>query len=321
MRLTVNGATEVRQLTDSINNLLEANQQIAEIAQKLGNCDLTVSIEPVSDKDTMGQAMKKMHANIREILSEIQTVSAALDEGSESVLSASGGLSFQTTEEAASVQQISAALGDISQKARANAENSESVRVFSVAARQATASGSDHMHSMMESMKEICDSSTQIGKVIKVIDDIAFQTNLLALNAAVEAARAGRHGKGFAVVAEEVRSLASRSARAAQETGKLVEETVKKVRIGAEIAEKTNSGLSSIASAVTRTTAIIEDIATASKEQASGVEQIAGGISGIENTTQQNCATAEETAAAAQELTQLAKQLKVLLKRFKLAES
>lgn len=321
VRLSTRGATEINRLVDSINNLLEANQQIATIAQKLGNGDLTVQVEPVSDKDTMGQALKRMLSNLRELLSEIQSVSLTLNEGSEGVSSASRGLSSQTTEEAASVQQISNTLIEIASKARSNAENSEIVRILSVEAKNAAGSGYEQMRLMVQSMNEINSSSTQINKVIKVIDDIAFQTNLLALNAAVEAARAGRHGKGFAVVADEVRNLAGRSAKAARETGELVENTLQKVKCGAEIAGKTNTGLQSIVASVIKTTDLIEEIALASKEQASGVEQITGGIESIEASTQHNCATAEETAAAAEELTQLAVQLQDLLHRFKFQAS
>jgi methyl-accepting chemotaxis protein len=318
LRLETRGATEINAVVDSINRLLEANQQSASIAEKLGNGDLTIEVEPVSSEDTMGHAQRLMLKNLRELLSEIHTVSFALNEGSEGVSSASEALSNQTTGEAASVEEISSSLTEIANRAKSNAEKSEIVRVLSVEARDAASVGNAHMGEMVKSMEEITTGSSQISKVIKVIDDIAFQTNLLALNAAVEAARAGRHGKGFAVVADEVRNLAGRSAKAARETGDLVDNTIQKVRVGAEIAAKTNSGLQTIVEAVIKTTDLIEEITAASKEQALGVEQISSGVASIEGATQENCATAEQTAAAAEELNKMAKQLQGLLARFKL---
>ncbi len=318
LRLSTRGATEINAVVDSINRMLEANQQSANIAERLGQGDLTITIEPVSDQDTMGHAQKMMLQNLRELLSEIHTVSTSLNEGSEGVSSASEALSNQTTGEAASVEEISSSLTEIANRAKSNAEKSEIVRVLSIEARDAASVGNEHMGQMVRSMEEITTGSSQISKVIKVIDDIAFQTNLLALNAAVEAARAGRHGKGFAVVADEVRNLAGRSAKAARETGELVDNTVQKVRVGAEIAAKTNSGLQTIVKAVIKTTDLIEEITAASKEQALGVEQISCGVASIEGATQENCATAEQTAAAAEELNKMAKQLRGLLARFKL---
>ncbi len=318
LRLSTIGATEINAVVESINRMLEANQQSADIAERLGQGDLTIAIEPVSDQDTMGHAQRMMLKNLRELLSEIHTVSTALNEGSEGVSSASEALSNQTTGEAASVEEISSSLTEIANRAKSNAEKSEIVRVLSVEARDAASVGNEHMGQMVRSMEEITTGSSQISKVIKVIDDIAFQTNLLALNAAVEAARAGRHGKGFAVVADEVRNLAGRSAKAARETGELVDNTVQKVRVGAEIAAKTNAGLQTIVKAVIKTTDLIEEITAASKEQALGVEQISSGVASIEGATQENCATAEQTAAAAEELNKMAKQLRGLLARFKI---
>ncbi len=317
IRLKTVGATEINAVVNSINGMLEANQQAAKVAERLGQGDLTIEIEPVSDHDTMGHAQKMMLQSLRELISEIHSVSTSLNEGSEGVSSASEALSNQTTGEAASVQQISSSLTEIANRAKSNAEKSETVRVLSVEARDAATFGNEHMAKMVQSMDDITSGSSQISKVIKVIDDIAFQTNLLALNAAVEAARAGRHGKGFAVVADEVRNLAGRSAKAARETGELVDSTVQKVRDGAEIAAKTNSGLQTIVKAVIKTTDLIEEITAASKEQALGVDQISAGVSSIEGATQENCATAEETAAAAEELNKMAKQLRNLLARFK----
>lgn len=320
LRLEISGAEEIQAVEASINSLLEANEQAAEIAAKLGNGDLTVSVIPVSDEDTMGHAQSQMLESLTALLAEIYKVSTSLNEGAEDVSSASDALSNQTTGEAASVQEISSSLVDIANRARSNAEKSDVMKKLSDNTRAAAGSGNEQMKHMIDAMNEISAASAQIARVIKVIDDIAFQTNLLALNAAVEAARAGRHGKGFAVVADEVRNLAGRSAKAAKETGELIEGTVAKVKTGSEIAAKTNEGLQTIVSAVIETSELIEDIAAASKEQALGVEQISGGIASIESSTQKNCATSEETAAAAQELSRLARRLKELLGRFSLPE-
>ncbi len=320
MRLEVSGAEEIRAVETSINSLLEANEKAAEIATKLGNGDLTVSVTPVSEEDTMGHAQSQMLESLTALLAEIYKVSSSLSDGAEDVSAASDALSNQTTGEAASVQEISSSLVDIANRARSNAEKSDIMKKLSDNTRTAASSGNEQMKHMIGAMDEITVASAQIAKVIKVIDDIAFQTNLLALNAAVEAARAGRHGKGFAVVADEVRNLAGRSAKAAKETGELIEGTVAKVKTGAEIAAKTNDGLQMIVDAVIKTSELIENIAAASKEQASGVDQISGGISSIESSTQKNCATSEETAAAAQDLSRLARRLKELLGRFSLPE-
>ena len=320
IRLKPGTTEEINAAVNSINELLEANQQAARVAERLGEGDLTVRAEPVSDEDTMGLAQKRMLSSLTELISEIAMVSESLSDGAEGVSSASEALSEQTTGEATSVQEISGSLSEIASRAKSNAENSEAMRVLSTEAKNAATTGNEQMKQMVQAMNEINAASQQIAKVIKVIDDIAFQTNLLALNAAVEAARAGRHGKGFAVVADEVRNLAGRSAKAARETGELIESTVKKVKTGADVAIKTNAGLQIIVDTVIKTSDLIEDNVAASKEQAAGVEQISTGLVSIESATQKNCATSEETASAAQELSQLAHQLRELLSRFKLRE-
>lgn|GEM_PF-5455254 len=218
-------------------------------------------------------------------------------------------LSSGATEAASSLQETAASIEELSSMVKLNADHAREASALSVSSRQAAEEGERRMEALLQSMKDISNSSRKIEDIIDVIDDIAFQTNLLALNAAVEAARAGENGKGFAVVAEAVRTLAQRSASAAKEISTLIRDSTAQVGRGVEGANQSGTALREILVAVKKVSDLNDEIAGASREQAGGIEQISKAINQLDQATQLNAASAEQAAATAEELTQQSAQL------------
>ena len=227
-------------------------------------------------------------------------------------------LSQGATEQASSIEELSASIEQVSSQTKTNAENANKANNLAEQAKNYAITGNTQMQGMLKAMDDINESSSNINKIIKVIDDIDFQTNILALNAAVEAARAGQYGKGFAVVAEEVRTLAGRSANAAKETTALIEDSIKKVVEGTRIAKETADALEKIVDQVKTVSDLVSDINSASNEQATAIAQIDQGIMQVSQVVQENSATSEQSAAASEELSGQAEVLRDLVGKFKL---
>jgi len=293
------------------------NEVVASLQAMAEGC-LNVDVHPVDDHDLVRYALQKTASDMNDMLIELRQFSDQIANGSAQVSDSSQTLSNGATESASSLEEISASMNELTAQTKLNADNATQATRLVGEARHSAEDGSNLMKELVVAMDEINTSSRDISKIIKAIDEIAFQTNLLALNAAVEAARAGQHGKGFAVVAEEVRNLAARSAKAAQETAELIESSGKKVANGTGVAERTEQALGQIVGDVAKVSDLVAEIAAASNEQAEGIDQVNQGLSQIDRVTQQTTAIAEESAAAAEELSGLSDRLRQMLSRFQL---
>lgn len=312
--------TIVMGINQLIDVIIKPIEETSEILQKMSQGDLSneVSGNYKGDHAILKNAINKTLTSINDLISQANIASDQVTSGAQQVADASQSLSQGATQQASSLEEVSSSMQEISAQTKQNAENANKANTFATESKTSALNGNKQMGNLMSAMSEIADSSKNISKIIKVIDEIAFQTNLLALNAAVEAARAGRHGKGFAVVAEEVRNLAARSAKAAKETSEMIEEAIKKAQNGSAIANQTATVLNVIEQSATTVSEIIADIATASTQQAQSISEINTSLVQIEQVTQQNTANAEESAAASEELSGQSRELKNMLSKFRL---
>jgi len=297
----------------------EITEKIEQLSQ--GNLDIENAREFRGDFITISNAINVIIESLNTVMSDINVAAEQVASGSGQVSAGSQSLAQGSTEQASSVEELTASIAEIADQTKNNAVDANKARELADTVKDHAAKGNAQMSQMQNSMVAINQSSNDISKIIKVIDDIAFQTNILALNAAVEAARAGQHGKGFAVVAEEVRSLAARSAEAAKETTALIEGSIDNVQDGTKIADDTAAALDDIVAGIEKVTTLIANIAIASNEQATGIAQIDTGVEQVAQVIQQNSATAEESAASSEELSGQAELLKQLVDTFKLRSS
>ncbi len=307
-------------LNGTINTIKGYIDEIAFVLSEAatGNLDVEISSDYRGDFIELKDSINTIIGSLNSILIEINTAAEQVASGSRQVSCGNQEISLGATEQASSIEELSASITQIADQIKQSAASTGVATDLASKAKHAADEGNDKMKNMLMSMQEINESSSNISKIIRVIDDIAFQTNILALNAAVEAARAGAHGKGFAVVAEEVRNLAARSANAANETTSLIEGSIQKVEVGTQIANDTAVALSSIVEGSEKSVELLNSISMASGEQASGIAQINKGIEQLSQVVQTNSATAEEGAAASEELSSQAELLKSMIGNFKL---
>ena len=302
-------------LSKKVNGLLDVTEDfVAEISEFLsaiadGNLSKNIDKEYGGSFANVKRDGNRSVGKLLEVVTSIRSVAGTVDTAAREINTGNLDLSQRTEQAAASLQETSSSMEEMTASVAQNADNSKQAKQLALAAREQAEKGGEVVGEAVNAMTGINESSLKIADIIGVIDDIAFQTNLLALNASVEAARAGEQGRGFAVVASEVRNLAGRSATAAKEIKELIEDSVNRVKNGAELVNESGKTLEGIVTQVKKVTDIVSEISAASQEQSEGITHVNNAISQLDNATQQNAALVEEASAASQSTTDQAANL------------
>ncbi len=262
--------------------------------------------------------VRAMNRDLASGLADISTGAKQVVAASTQVAASAQSLSQGATEQAASLEETSASMEEMASMTRRNAENSHDAAAQMAETERLVSGANQALGELVTSMTQIRESSGQVTKIIKTIDEIAFQTNILALNAAVEAARAGEAGMGFAVVADEVRNLAQRSAQAAKDTASLIEASASNAMAGGEKVDAVVASMTAITQSSGRVRGLVEEVSLASRQQSQGIDQVTQAITQMEKVTQTTAATAEESAAASEELNAQAEQTLSTVRRLEL---
>ncbi|CAM2160555.1 methyl-accepting chemotaxis protein [Paraburkholderia tropica] len=291
------------------------------VAETVARGDLTARID-VTGNDEASQllsALRHMNERLVDLVARVRTGSEGIATAAAQIAAGNTDLSQRTEEQAASLEETAASMEELTATVKQNADNATQGNTLAGQASSTATRGGEVVGRVVDTMREISQSSEQVAQIISVIEGIAFQTNILALNAAVEAARAGEQGRGFAVVAGEVRTLAQRSATAAKEIKDLIATSVERVNNGTALVDDAGRTMSEIVQSVRRVADLMGEITAASGEQRTGIEQVSQAVSQMDEVTQQNAALVEEASAAAQSLSTQAGALRELVSVFKVS--
>ena len=303
-----------------VNDVTKPLASAVETARHVSEGDLTSDIA-VLRHDEIGelqQALFDMNEALIMIVNDVRSASQQITTGTDEMVTGNSDLSNRTEQQAASLENTSASITELTTAIAHNADNSRLANELAREASDVAVKGGKVVGQVVETMDLINDSSKKVGQIISVIEDIAFQTNILALNAAVEAARAGEQGRGFAVVAAEVRNLAQRSAAAAKEIKAMIQNSVDKVTSGTMQVKEAGATMQDIVKAVGRVTEMMSEIQAASAEQRGGIEQVNEAVHQMDEMTQQNAALVEEAMAIASSVHDQTRRLTEAVEKFKI---
>lgn len=315
----------VRQLGESVNRLLETIENpikeavSVSVALAEGNLTQQVQGDYLGRFAVLKESLNVAVDNLGSMMAQTRLAAQNVLEGTEQINQGSSDLNARTQSQAISLEQTSASMEQMTATVKQSADSAVAAAGITQKTAKMAEDGAVVMQRAITSMSEIHSSSQKIQDIIELIDSIAFQTNLLALNASVEAARAGEHGRGFAVVASEVRNLAQKSADAANDIRKLIEDTTRKVADGSRTVEASGEALNEIVASVKHVNQIIEEISRSSREQSEGIGQVNQAITAMDRAVQQNAALVEETTATAEALRKMSDMMITTINHFKIS--
>jgi methyl-accepting chemotaxis protein len=294
--------------------------QAVKSAREIASGDMTVSLHALGRDETaqLLRALDEMRQSLSVVVANVRQNSESVANASAEIAQGNNDLSARTESQASALEETAASMEELSSQVNNNADNARQASQLATSASAVAVKGGEVVGRVVNTMKDINESSRKIADIISVIDGIAFQTNILALNAAVEAARAGDQGRGFAVVASEVRSLAGRSAEAAKEIKSLIGASVERVEQGTLLVDEAGLTMSEVVTAIRRVSDLVSEISSASHEQSAGVAQVGEAVAQMDQATQQNAALVEQMAAAASSLKTQAGELVSTVSVFKL---
>ncbi len=315
-------ADDFNQVTLRLKDYVEYIQEISEKLREIagGNLAFTLEHQYTGEFEKIKIALEEISRALNGTMGQLQAASRDVAAGAQQVSGGAMTLSQGSTEQAAEVETLAKHIGAVSDSVHNITKGAQEASRISKEVKSGLLSSNEKMQNMTEVIQRISDKSTEIHKIVKTIEDIAFQTNILALNAAVEAARAGTAGKGFAVVADEVRALAGKSSAAAQETTVLLSQTVESMNEGVLAAQETADSILKVVEHADEMNKLIDGIANYTREQDANAAEITHGIDQISTVVQTNVATAEQSAAASEQLSGQAVMLRELVAKFKLKD-
>ena len=328
VHVTYMSRDELGQMSDSIRDLISYQKTIIEDISDIlgdmseGNFKVQSNVKEYyrGRYDCILVAMRKLRNRLSNTLGQISQSARQVADGSEQISSETQLLAIGAEEQACSIEKLAAAVNEISEHVRETKENANEARGQTDQAGEQVFESNQQMQEMIRAMNIISEKSSEIYKIVKTIEDIAFQTNSLALNASVEAARAGEPGAGFAVVAREIRALADKTAIASKNTAALIEESVSAVKNGEKVARATADSLLQVVKSTKQVVLVVDRIASATENENVSISNITAEVSQISDVVQNNVSTSEELAAASEEFSTQAQILGNMIGQFKLYE-
>lgn len=328
VHVTYMSRDELGQMSDSIRDLISYQKTIIEDISYIlgdmseGNFKVQSNVKEYyrGRYDCILVAMRKLRNRLSNTLGQISQSARQVADGSEQISSETQLLAIGAEEQACSIEKLAAAVNEISEHVRETKENANEARGQTDQAGEQVFESNQQMQEMIRAMNIISEKSSEIYKIVKTIEDIAFQANILALNASVEAARAGEPGAGFAVVAREIRALADKTAIASKNTAALIEESVLAVKNGEKVARATADSLLQVVKSTKQVVLVVDRIASATENENVSISNITAEVSQISDVVQNNVSTSEELAAASEEFSTQAQILGNMIGQFKLYE-